>query len=151
MGRLNDRERVPAAIYEESWVSSQTVPDGISRNQALQYLDVGPGDYHGKTALLIDGRAVSQAEHLALFLKAAGAVLVGSATAGADCIQTDFSVPGGVRVYFSGALVREPNGRLIQRAGVLPDFPVEPTIEGIRAGRDEVLDRAIEVVSKLSR
>jgi hypothetical protein len=31
--------------------------------------------------------------------------------------------------------------------GVLPTVPVEPTIEGIREGRDEVLERAIEIVT----
>jgi hypothetical protein len=49
----------------------------------------------------------------------------------------------------SGCFVREPNGRNIQRAGIRPDVQIEPTIEGIRAGRDEVLDGAINVVSQL--
>jgi C-terminal processing protease CtpA/Prc len=149
--RLNNKQNIPAAIAEDWWVHSPTGPNGVTRRQAMQYVDVGAGDYRGKTVVLIDGRAVSQAEHLALYLKAVGATLVGSATAGADCFQTSFAVPGGIRVNFSAALVREPNGRLIQRAGLLPDVQVEPTIKGIREGRDEVLDRAIEVVTKSVR
>jgi hypothetical protein len=31
-------------------------------------------------------------------------------------------------------------------AGVKPDVPVTPTLAGLRAGRDEVLERAVSVV-----
>ena len=43
----------------------------------------------------------------------------------------------------SGLGVYYPDGRETQRAGIKPDIYVEPTIEGIRAGKDEVLDRAV--------
>jgi hypothetical protein len=32
----------------------------------------------------------------------------------------------------------------LQRVGLIPDVEVHPTIAGIRAGKDEVLDRALE-------
>jgi C-terminal processing protease CtpA/Prc len=47
-------------------------------------------------------------------------------------------------VNFSGHDVRWPDGRELQRVGLQPDIHVRPTIAGIRAGKDEVLDRAIE-------
>jgi C-terminal processing protease CtpA/Prc len=31
--------------------------------------------------------------------------------------------------------------------GIRPTVPVVPTLEGIRAGRDEVLERAVELLS----
>jgi hypothetical protein len=31
----------------------------------------------------------------------------------------------------------------MQRKGLIPDITVRPTIKGIRAGKDEVLERAI--------
>jgi C-terminal processing protease CtpA/Prc len=32
--------------------------------------------------------------------------------------------------------------------GILPTIPMEPTIKGIREGRDELLEKAIEIISK---
>ncbi len=39
--------------------------------------------------------------------------------------------------------VRHADGRQLQRVGLRPDVPVQPTIAGVRAGRDEVLDAAL--------
>jgi C-terminal processing protease CtpA/Prc len=47
-------------------------------------------------------------------------------------------------VSFSGHDVRHADGRQLQRVGIQPDIHVEPTVAGIVAGRDEVLERAIE-------
>jgi C-terminal processing protease CtpA/Prc len=103
--------------------------------------------YRGKTIMLIDERAVSQAEHTGLFLKAAnGTTFVGSPTNGANGDVTSFFVPGDIRVRLSGQEVRHPDGRQLQRIGLVPDVAVRPTIAGIRAGRDEVLERAVEYV-----
>ena len=63
---------------------------------------------------------------------------------GANGDVTFFIVPGNVRVNFSGHDVRWPDGRQLQRVGLEPDIYVRPSIAGIRAGKDEVLDRAIE-------
>ena len=42
------------------------------------------------------------------------------------------------------------DGELIQRTGIAPDIPVEPTIQGIKEGRDEVLEAAIEYIKSNS-
>jgi C-terminal processing protease CtpA/Prc len=44
--------------------------------------------------------------------------------------------------------VRFADGRQLQRVGVHPHIMVRPTIAGIRAGRDEVLEAAIEHLRK---
>ena len=46
----------------------------------------------------------------------------------------------------TGIGVFYPNGRPTQRVGIVPDLVVHPTVEGIRAGRDEVLEAALEAV-----
>jgi C-terminal processing protease CtpA/Prc len=43
----------------------------------------------------------------------------------------------------SGIGVLYPDGRPTQRIGIVPDLVVTPTVEGIRAGRDEVLEAAV--------
>ncbi len=104
--------------------------------------------YKGKTVLLIDERAISQAESLGMALKAAnGTVFIGTPTAGANGVVTDFSVPGNIRIIMSGEKYEFPDGSQLQRKGLQPDILVKPTIEGIRSGRDEVLETAISFVS----
>lgn len=68
-------------------------------------------------------------------------------TTGANGDVTWFPVPGGIRINFSGHDVRWPDGRQLQRVGLKPDVEVAPTIAGIRAGRDEVLEKAVEYLS----
>ncbi|WP_206367765.1 hypothetical protein [Sphingobacterium chungjuense] len=46
----------------------------------------------------------------------------------------------------SGIGVYYPDGTETQRVGVAPDIEVKPTIDGIKAGRDELLEKAIELI-----
>jgi len=107
-----------------------------------------PGDkwqYKGKTVMLINEETMSQAEHTSLFFRAAnGTQFIGSQTAGANGDVTNFIIPGEIRMYFSGQTVWFPDGKQLQQVGLVPDIYVRPTIKGIQAGRDEVLERAIK-------
>ena len=95
--------------------------------------------------MLIDERTISQAEHTGLFFEAAnGTKFIGSPTQGANGDVTNFWLPGGISVRFSGQGVWHADGRQLQRVGLQPTVEVRPTLAGIRAGKDEVLDRAIE-------
>ena len=46
----------------------------------------------------------------------------------------------------SGIGVYYPDGTNTQRIGIVPDIWVEPTINGIKQGKDEVLKKAIEII-----
>jgi C-terminal processing protease CtpA/Prc len=99
--------------------------------------------------MLIDERTQSQAEHTGLFLEAAnGTKFVGTPTAGANGDVTTLVLPGGLSMSFSGHSIRHADGRQLQRVGLVPDLLVKPTIAGIRAGRDEVLERALAWVAQ---
>jgi hypothetical protein len=97
--------------------------------------------------MLIDERAVSQSEHTGLLFEAAsGTKFVGSGTAGAKGDVTTFVVPGGVEIGMTGLEVRHADGRQLQH-GTATGRACNPQLfAGIAAGRDEVLDRAIEFV-----
>ena len=41
-----------------------------------------------------------------------------------------------------------PNGDQLQRIGIIPDIYVQETIEGIKLGKDEILEAAIEYAKK---
>jgi C-terminal processing protease CtpA/Prc len=102
--------------------------------------------YTGRTAVLIDLLAQSQAEQIVLALAATGATLIGSPTGGALGSTTPVILPGGIRASFPSGEWHRADGTPLQRVGIQPDIAVRPTIAGIRAGRDEVLERAIEFV-----
>jgi hypothetical protein len=117
--------------------------------QAIPAYPVPPFRYQGRTVMLVDERTVSQAEHSGLFFEAAnGTKFIGSQTAGTDGDVTYFAVPGIASVRFSGHDVRHPDGRQLQRIGLVPDVPVAPTIQGIREGKDEVLERAVRYLEE---
>lgn len=108
----------------------------------------GKKSYKGKVVVLVNETSQSQAEYTAMAFRATGAVIIGSTTAGADGNVSDIILPGKVRSMISGIGVYYPDGTETQRVGIVPDIEVKPTIKGIQAGRDEVLEKAIELINK---
>jgi hypothetical protein len=104
--------------------------------------------YPGKVVILVDEITQSQAEYTTMaFRTAPGAIVIGSTTAGADGNVSTVPLPGGFSSYISGIGVFYPDYRPTQRVGMIPDIVVTPTIEGIRAGRDELIEEAIRQIS----
>lgn len=146
---LADQPQKEAALFEGSLLLG---PDTFNRQTYTFRQTIPPPapyvwHYTGKTVMLIDERTISQAEHTGLFFEAANnTTFIGSHTNGANGDVTNFFVPGGVRLSLSGQGVRHIDGRQLQRVGLVPHVEVKPTLEGIRAGRDEVLEAAIGYV-----
>jgi C-terminal processing protease CtpA/Prc len=100
--------------------------------------------FTGQVVVLVDEVTQSSAEYHAMAFRAApNAIVVGSTTAGADGNVSPIPLPGGIESMMSGIGVFYPNGTPTQRVGIVPDFEVRPTVEGIRAGRDEVLEAGV--------
>ena len=105
--------------------------------------------YQGKLVVLINELSQSQAEYTAMAFKAGiNTTLIGSTTAGADGNVSTILLPGGLRTMISGIGVNYPNGGETQKIGIVPDLEVKPSIEGIRNGKDELLEKAIEIILK---
>src|SRR6185295_7297940 len=143
--RLNVRGAKVGAIFRRREVSGLDAEESEGGYFFAQPLpEPRSWTYRGKVVMLLDERAISQSEHTALFLEqAAGVTFIGSPTAGANGDVTNFPLPGGVWVSFTGHDVRHADGRQLQRVGIVPDVPVTPTLRGLREGRDEVLERAL--------
>jgi C-terminal processing protease CtpA/Prc len=102
-----------------------------------------PAPYGGRVVVLVNEKTQSSAEWSAMLLQAIpGVVVLGSETAGADGNIVSVPFPGGLLTYYSGLGVYYPDGRETQRVGIVPTQEVRPTVAGIQAGRDEVLDYA---------
>lgn len=104
--------------------------------------------YKGKVVILINEISQSSAEfHAMAYEVNPNATVIGSTTAGADGNVSKISLPGDISTTISGIGVYYPNGKETQRVGIIPDIELRPTIKGIKSGRDELLDKAIEVIT----
>jgi hypothetical protein len=111
---------------------------------------IAPGSVHysGRVVILVDEAIQSSAEYTAMALRAMpNSVVVGSTTAGADGNVSEISLPGNLRTMISGIGIFYPDHRPTQRIGIVPDVVAKPTIEGIAAGRDEVLETAMHLIA----
>jgi C-terminal processing protease CtpA/Prc len=147
--RIDTRNGRAAATFRRAFVSAgSTFDEGDSGFYFAQPLPKSDKwKYAGPTVMLIDERAISQSEHSGLFYESAnGTRFIGTPSAGANGDVTDLTLPGGIEVYFTGHDVRHADGRQLQRVGLVPDVAVAPTRKGLHDGKDEVLDRAVEVL-----
>jgi carboxyl-terminal processing protease len=109
----------------------------------------GLWQYRGPVVLLIDEFVFSSAEHFVAGLHDSGrAVTVGANTAGSSGNPVQRQA-GGFRYQISRWREYRTTGELIEGGGIPADVVVMPTVEGVRAQRDEVLERAIEVARDL--
>lgn len=105
--------------------------------------------YKGKVIILVNEVTQSQAEYTAMaFRVAPDALVIGSITAGADGDVSEIKLPGNLRTMISGIGIYTPDGEETQRVGIIPDIEVRPTIKGIREGKDELLEKAVEVIGR---
>lgn len=108
---------------------------------ALPYL----GDK--KVVVLTDGKAISYAESLMGFVKGYKlATIVGQPTAGANGNFNTFNLPGEIEVSWTGMKIVKHDGSQLFAKGIVPDVYVQKTVQGIKEGRDEFLEKAIEIV-----
>jgi C-terminal processing protease CtpA/Prc len=125
---------------------AQITYPGVFRYSPMQRVGGGTA-YPGKIMLLVDEISQSQAEFTTMALRTAPrATVVGSTTAGADGDISAITLPGNIVTYISGLGVYYPDGRETQRIGIVPDVEVKPTIKGITEGRDEVLEKAVQLI-----
>ena len=100
-----------------------------------------------KVVVLTDGKAISYAESLMGFVKAYKlATIVGQPTAGTNGNYNTFILPGEIKINWTGMKVLKHDGSQLFGKGILPDVYVQKTVQGIKEGRDEFLEKAIELV-----
>ena len=154
--RLNVKGAKRAAMFLTPLVagaaSSEIWREASRWWQPMPALPPGADLYRGKVFVIIDDRGISQSEHSCLFYEEATDVtFVGPPTAGANGDTTAGLLPGGLRFSFTGQEVRHADGRQLQRVGIQPQVTARPTIKGIAAGRDELLEVATRLAEAAAR
>jgi C-terminal processing protease CtpA/Prc len=146
LGRRLVEKETPFARFTKGVLDN---PGAFTWTNPLKLFPVAPA-YGGKIAILVDEVSLSQAEYTAMAFRAGpGAVVVGSTTAGADGNVSGIPLPGGLQTMISGIGVFYPDKSPTQRVGIIPDIVARPTREGIRMGRDEVLEAALSHILEI--
>jgi C-terminal processing protease CtpA/Prc len=105
--------------------------------------------YKGKVIILVNEISQSSAEfHTMAYRVNPNTTVIGSTTAGADGNVSEISLPGGINTMISGIGVYYPDGKETQRIGIVPDIELHATIQGIINGKDELMEKAIEIIYK---
>lgn len=104
----------------------------------------GAHTFAGKVVVLTGPRTFSAAEDFVLAFNALKrGTTIGESTGGSTGQPLSLTLPGGgsARICIKRDLT--PDGRDFVGKGIVPDLPVAPTVETVRAGRDSVLEHAL--------
>jgi len=142
----------PYAIFSKPFIP---VP-GLFFDTTVAY--AGPGSLRSREAnssynkyyydkpvvILMNQRSQSACESMIMCLRLGPNVtVIGSNSIGANGNITYLSLPGASTMSYTCFGTYASDGSQTQRIGLTPDIYVESTIEGIRDGRDELMEAAI--------
>ena len=129
--------------------SSIENPGEFSFGDTLRVGENNADYFKGKVIILVNEKTGSQPEYTAMaFRVAPQAIVLGSTTAGADGNVSRIVLPGNLKTMISGIGVYYPDGTETQRVGIISDIELKPTINGIRNGHDELIEKAIELINE---
>ncbi len=134
-------QAIPGAYWQ------QNLPVGKGVMKELAKDDRQFDTYNGKVIILMDETSQSNTEFTIMALRQSpNAVVVGSPSIGADGDVVSLSLPGEIQMNMTGLGVYTPEGEQTQRCGLTPDVECYPTIEGLRQGKDELIDTAVNII-----
>ena len=103
--------------------------------------------WKGKIVFLTGGGAISQAEDIMSIVEHYKlGEIVGETTAGADGNVNVLRLPGGSSIRWTGMEVLKHDGSQHHLVGIKPTVPAVRTVQGVREGRDEVLEKALSLM-----
>jgi C-terminal processing protease CtpA/Prc len=101
---------------------------------------------NAKIIFIIDGEDISYAEsYMGLIEHYKLATIIGQPTAGTNGNFNLLILPGNYYIYWTNMKVLKLDGSQHHGVGTKPDIYVNKTINGIRDGKDEFLEKAIAI------
>ena len=147
---LKGWELIPLIIRPDSGSTPVGWEDTSTWN--MPRLSVRQPHIRGRIAFVTGAGAISAAESfMALVAHYHLGEIVGSATAGTNGDIAQITLPTGCDTLFTGRRVTNPGGGQHHLVGVQPTISALPSIAGIRAGRDEVLEKALSYVRSVAK
>lgn len=100
-----------------------------------------------RAAFLVDGRSDGFSETLLGMIEQYRlAEIVGAHSGGSNGSVNRADLPGGWRLLWTGQRVLKHDGSPLHGVGIAPTVPAERTIQGVAAGRDEIVEKAAEAL-----
>ena len=146
---------LPPYVFEEPEVGlleasfAKSVPGAYIKEPVFNFVNKPRAVYHydKEIVLLIDEHSKSAPEYTAMLLKnGENVTLIGENTVGSNGYCLILPIPGGLEIMFTTTGIYTPEGGQTQRIGISPDIEVKRTIQGIKEGRDEIKEAAIEYI-----
>ncbi|CEG26186.1 S41 family peptidase [Bacillus sp. B-jedd] len=133
-------ERVMRVIYPyRKDVTSEEMPSPDST--------LADETFKGKVVFLSYGGTIGRAEHFLTYVKENQlGTIVGQPTAGASGTYQSFPITLNLHGIMTGAEPFSREGYSTYAVGVEPDIPVVRTMEGVRNGVDEYIEKALEMI-----
>lgn len=143
--RLPQFDRIPSSKLQ---VLPLIVKFGLAGRSVAVFTEaLGAQRHHGHVAMLVNEHSASAAEMVAAFASEYGlATLVGTTTAGRLVATSAFKVGFGYRVVMPVATYFTWHGTNLEGHGLQPTIEEPFSFEASVEGRDNQLDRAIQIV-----
>ena len=101
-----------------------------------------------KKVFLTSGAAISASETLLSFVEAYQlGEIIGEPTASTNGSTNGIELPGGYMIPWTGQRILKQDGSTHHGVGIRPTIPVSPTVQGLIEGRDEVLEKALQILA----
>jgi C-terminal processing protease CtpA/Prc len=137
-------------FYSAPWYIPNVIyPDrkGITFTEGHWTMEPAQPRIKAKIVIINDPSVVSYGEsYMGIFENYKLAEFVGEQTAGTNGNVNFIILPGGFKVMWTGMKVVKQNGDQHHLIGIKPTYPVKRTIEAVKAGRDEYLEKAMEIM-----
>lgn len=131
--------RVPQIIYPDHVEPPGWWEQGWGMQPLQPHID-------GTVVFITDANAISYAESfLGLVEGYALAEIVGQPTAGTNGNINPMTLPGRFTFVWTGMKVVKHDGSQHHLVGISPTVRIKRTLKGVREGRDEFLERALEI------
>lgn len=99
--------------------------------------------------VLMDKTTLSFSEMaVTIFSTDENVTVLGENSMGSDGNVVYLPLPGGISVSFTSLGCYEVDGTQTQRTGITPDIPVSRTIQGVKEGRDELMEAAVQYLTE---
>jgi len=142
LSQTTEYDKLTIGSIEQPGMFTFSKPSKVGNNNNEQ-------SYKGKVVIIVNEQTKSGNENIIMAAQTAPQVaVIGSVTAASAGYGSNLVLPGNVWAAISGFGVYYPDGREAQRVGIALDMEVKPTIRGIINGRDEVLEKAMEIIQK---
>jgi hypothetical protein len=101
----------------------------------------------GKVVFLVHGYTISASEtFIGMVEHHRLGEIIGQRTAGTNGNINVFRLPGGYTVFWTGLRVLKHDHSQHHLIGIAPTVPVRRTVQGVKQGTDEFLEKAIEII-----